>query len=104
MINKCPFCNLDKDRVIFENVHSYALLDIFPVTKGHTLIIPKRHILKLEDLNNEEILDIFETFKKVKIGGAIIDSDYLIVLTHFKGHVSAGFGGSIKNIGMGCAS
>jgi len=68
MINECPFCNLNKDRVIFENVHSYALLDIFPVTKGHTLIIPKRHILKLEDLNNEEILDIFETFKKVKNG------------------------------------
>lgn len=43
-------------------------------------------------------------FKKVKIGGAIIDSDYLIVLTHFKGHMSSGFGGSIKNISMGCAS
>ena len=68
MINECPFCNLDKDRVIFENVHSYALLDIFPVTKGHTLIIPKKHILKLENLNNEEVLDIFETFKKVKNG------------------------------------
>lgn len=43
-------------------------------------------------------------FKKVKIGGAIIDSDYLVVLTHFKGHMSAGFGGSIKNVAMGCAS
>jgi len=43
-------------------------------------------------------------FKKVKIGGAIIDSDYLIVLTHFKGYMSAGFGGSIKNVAMGCAS
>lgn len=43
-------------------------------------------------------------FKTVKIGGAIIDSDFLIALTHFKGHVSAGFGGSIKNIAMGCAS
>jgi uncharacterized Fe-S center protein len=43
-------------------------------------------------------------FKKVKIGGAILDSDYLVVLTHFKGHMSAGFGGSIKNVAMGCAS
>ncbi|HOC52371.1 MAG TPA: DUF362 domain-containing protein [Caldisericia bacterium] len=43
-------------------------------------------------------------FKTVEIRGAIIDSDFLIALTHFKGHLSAGFGGSIKNIGMGCAS
>lgn len=53
---------------------------------------------------NHELKVDLNHFKKVKIGGAIIDSDYLIVLTHFKGHVSAGFGGSIKNIGMGCAS
>ncbi len=43
-------------------------------------------------------------FKKIKVGGAILDSDYLVVLTHFKGHLSAGFGGSIKNVAMGCAS
>ncbi len=64
----CPFCELERERVIFENKLSFALLDIYPVTKGHTLIIPKRHILKLEDLKEEEILDIFESYKKVKDG------------------------------------
>lgn len=67
-MNFCPFCVLEKERVIFENELSFALLDIYPVTKGHTLIIPKRHILKLEDLKVEEILDIFESYKKVKNG------------------------------------
>ncbi len=39
-----------------------------------------------------------------KIGRAIMDADVFISLTHFKGHESTGFGGAIKNIGMGCGS
>ena len=42
--------------------------------------------------------------KKAKIGAAVAEADILISLTHFKGHVSAGFGGTLKNIGMGCGS
>jgi uncharacterized protein len=43
-------------------------------------------------------------FKNVKISGDIAASDSMIVLSHFKGHEVAGFGGAIKNLGMGCAS
>ena len=39
-----------------------------------------------------------------KIGRAIMDADIFISLTHFKGHEATGFGGAIKNIGMGCGS
>jgi len=39
-----------------------------------------------------------------KIGSAIADSDVLISLNHFKGHEMTGFGGALKNLGMGCAS
>ncbi|NLT40080.1 MAG: DUF362 domain-containing protein [Clostridiales bacterium] len=42
--------------------------------------------------------------KEAKIGRAIMDADVFISLTHFKGHELAGFGGTIKNIGMGCGS
>ena len=42
--------------------------------------------------------------KEAKIGSAIMDADVFISLTHFKGHETAGFGGTIKNIGMGCGS
>ncbi|MDR3492322.1 MAG: DUF362 domain-containing protein [Gammaproteobacteria bacterium] len=42
--------------------------------------------------------------KEAKIGHAIMDADILISLTHFKGHELTGFGGVLKNIGMGCGS
>lgn len=45
-----------------------------------------------------------EYVKQAKIGRAVMDADVLISLTHFKGHEMAGFGGAIKNIGMGCGS
>lgn len=45
-----------------------------------------------------------EYIKEAKIGRAIMDADVFISLTHFKGHETTGFGGAIKNIGMGCGS
>lgn len=42
--------------------------------------------------------------RAAKIGRAIMDADVFISLTHFKGHEATGFGGTIKNIGMGCGS
>ena len=45
-----------------------------------------------------------EYIKEAKIGRAIMDADVLISLTHFKGHEMTGFGGALKNLGMGCGS
>jgi len=45
-----------------------------------------------------------EYIKEAKIGRAIMDADIFISLSHFKGHENTGFGGAIKNIGMGCGS
>ena len=45
-----------------------------------------------------------EYVKEAKIGRAVMDADVFISLTHFKGHEEAGFGGCLKNIGMGCGS
>jgi uncharacterized protein len=42
--------------------------------------------------------------KEAKIGTAIMDADIVISLTHFKGHELTGFGGALKNLGMGSAS
>ena len=42
--------------------------------------------------------------KEAKIGRAIMDADIFITLNHFKGHEATGFGGALKNIGMGCGS
>ena len=42
--------------------------------------------------------------KEAKIGRAVMDADIVISLNHFKGHEAAGFGGALKNLGMGCGS
>lgn len=45
-----------------------------------------------------------EYVKEAKIGQAIMDADIFLTLNHFKGHETTGFGGALKNIGMGCGS
>lgn len=45
-----------------------------------------------------------EYVKEAKIGRAVMDADVFITLSHFKGHECTGFGGALKNIGMGCGS
>ena len=42
-------------------------------------------------------------FKEMSVGKNMLNYDSLLVLTHFKGHAMGGFGGSVKNIGIGCA-
>ncbi len=43
-------------------------------------------------------------FKSVKVAKDIYESDFIVFISHFKGHMLTGFGGAIKNIGMGCGS
>ena len=43
-------------------------------------------------------------FPEVAIGAEIVNADAIVAVTHFKGHELSGFGGTIKNLGMGCAA
>ncbi len=53
--NKCIFCNpYRKLTLIAESSNAYAMLDGYPLSKGHTLIIPKRHVANYFDLTFEE--------------------------------------------------
>jgi len=54
--------------------------------------------------NDDELQVDLPLVKKAKIAREILDSDLLICLSHFTGHVQAGIGGAVKNLGMGCAS
>lgn len=58
---------------IAENEHCFAFLDIFPLAKGHTLVIPKREVDKYFDLSNEELaeLNIFSKMIAAAIESAI---------------------------------
>jgi diadenosine tetraphosphate (Ap4A) HIT family hydrolase len=61
------FCTLpiSGDRVIFDHPDCYAIRDGFPVTEGHTLIIPKRHVESYFDLNKDEVLAVNEMIQHV---------------------------------------
>ena len=55
----CPFCHLDDRRpLLAENELAVALLDAYPVSKGHTLIIPRRHVADCFSLEREELLSM----------------------------------------------
>ncbi|MBE6985670.1 MAG: DUF362 domain-containing protein [Ruminococcaceae bacterium] len=65
------------------------------------------HLLIADGLKGTDDVDVpvdGDYVKNAKIGRALMDADIVISLTHFKGHEAAGFGGAIKNIGMGGGS
>jgi diadenosine tetraphosphate (Ap4A) HIT family hydrolase len=63
----CPFCNPDSEReLIVESATAYAIYDTFPVTKGHALIIPKRHVSNYFELSFKEQSACFFMVNKVK--------------------------------------
>ena len=58
----------------------------------------------LTDENYQEVTIDKKHFQKVFIAGAIEDAHSMVVLSHFKGHEMAGFGGAVKNLAMGCTN
>jgi uncharacterized Fe-S center protein len=52
----------------------------------------------------EEVAFDGKRVRKAKIASAILKAEKIVFLTHFKGHLAFGFGGTLKNLGMGCAS
>ena len=53
-MSDCVFCNMDASRIEIENDLALSFKDLYPVTSGHTLVIPKRHIQSFFDLTGEE--------------------------------------------------
>ena len=65
----CIFCKIvNKEissRIITETENSIAFLDAFPVSRGHTLVIPKNHYEKVQDMTDIDNNDLFDTVYKV---------------------------------------
>ena len=111
----CPFCNL-KENILFENDYAVAFFDSYPVSKGHTLIIPKRHSEHYFELTKKEIEAIFELSQKVKeyldkefhpdgynigfnvleAGGQSVMHTHMHVIPRYKGDVEKPRGGIRK--------
>lgn len=68
-MDECIFCKIIKGKIpsskIYENENFFAFLDIAPVNKGHTLIIPKKHYKNILDMPEEKLNGYMETVKKV---------------------------------------
>lgn len=62
----CLFCNLSKDRIKSENNLFMVIRDNFPISKGHTLIISKRHIASFFELNTQEFKELKPILKQAK--------------------------------------
>jgi len=62
----CPFCPPDPDRIIFEGERIYALWDAFPLTDGHALIVPRRHVASWFDATPEEQSEMIGALSRVK--------------------------------------
>jgi diadenosine tetraphosphate (Ap4A) HIT family hydrolase len=58
--NICPFCSTDQSKILVANDLAIAFLDGFPVTPGHCLIVPKRHIASLFEATPEERTALFD--------------------------------------------
>ncbi|MCL2148524.1 MAG: DUF362 domain-containing protein [Methanomassiliicoccaceae archaeon] len=83
-----------------EHLCTAALNGFSPVSAGCQIIIGDG----LKGTDDVEVPIDGEYVRTAKIGRAVCDADVLISLNHFKCHELTGFGGAVKNIGMGCAS
>ncbi|MDH3277855.1 MAG: HIT family protein [Nitrosopumilus sp.] len=65
----CIFCKISNGeiptKILSKTTNSIAFLDAFPLTKGHTLVIPKTHHEKIQDMTPEENSDLFSMVHKI---------------------------------------
>jgi superfamily II DNA or RNA helicase/diadenosine tetraphosphate (Ap4A) HIT family hydrolase len=66
MLPPCPFCQLPADDLVWSDGLVVALLDRYPVSPGHTLVLPRRHVATWFDASPEEQLAIWHAVDKVK--------------------------------------
>ena len=72
MSDSCIFCRIARGEVpshsVYEDERTLAFLDINPSAPGHTLIIPKAHVARVEDLSHEDAVALFSTLHRL-VGG-----------------------------------
>jgi len=99
----CIFCKIaDREipsRIIFENDFTLAFLDISPISKGHTIIIPKNHYSNLEVIPDYELSEVYKVVKNLAIrihknlkidGYNVLQNNFVAagqVIKHFHVHV-----------------
>ena len=97
----CIFCKIAKKeipaKIVTETEKSIAFLDTFPLSRGHTLIIPKHHYEKVQDITVDDNTDLFETLHKV-----ISKVDKITGSTLLAIHNGKGSGQEIPHVHVHC--
>lgn len=65
-LHDCPFCRMERNRIRVESEFALAFLDGFPLTQGHTLVIPKKHVASLFELSDEEQAAVWRLVAQVR--------------------------------------
>lgn len=105
----CIFCEIINKKIeaeiIYEDEWALAMLDARPIAPGHTLILPKRHLLDILELSDEEISPIFRVVKEItarlkeklhpdgftiginhdKVSGQMVDHLHIHIIPRFEG-------------------
>ena len=63
----CPFCALPRERIWRESLEAVAVFDGYPLTEGHTLVIPKRHVGSFFELTMEDQSAILRFVNEVRM-------------------------------------
>ncbi|WP_110113035.1 HIT family protein [Bacillus sp. CGMCC 1.16541] len=69
----CVFCGFPTEKRLLENEYAFAFYDVYPVQKGHLLIVPKKHIASYFDASTEEIIAMHELLHS---GKRLLDEKY----------------------------
>jgi len=69
----CPFCAIPRDQVLIEHPLALAKRDGYPVSKGHTLIIPRRHVASFFETTEEERRAMLKLLDEMK---AMLDREH----------------------------
>ena len=67
MINHCPFCTLPPERIIEQTPLALVIRDGFPVSPGHTLILPRRHVGSFFETTAEERTDLLQLLDRAQM-------------------------------------
>ena len=59
----CPFCQVGADRIVHSDEHALAILDAYPASPGHTLVVPRRHVCDFLALTPQEIHSMYNLLR-----------------------------------------
>ncbi len=117
----CLFCKIASKEIpselVYEDENSFAFLDIAPMSKGHTVVIPKKHAENMIDLPMEEVGPLFTAVKKVtellqeklspkgftiginhgRVGGQLVDHLHIHVIPRYEGDGGGSLHSVVKN-------